>query len=68
MDGIALLGIFLLLYAGYMVYINVKKPEKIWNMYKIKKFRKLLGEKGTVIFLYIVAAVSAGAGIWLMVK
>jgi hypothetical protein len=68
MDGLALLGIFLILYAAAVVYIAAKKPEGIWNMAKIKMFRKLLGEQGTVIFFYIFAVVSVAAGIWLVMK
>lgn len=66
MDGLALLGLILLVYAGAVVYITLKKPEGIWNMAKIKMFRKILGEKGTEIFFYLFALVSVGVGIWLL--
>lgn len=66
MDGWALLGLVLIAYAAFVVYLNIKKPEKIWDMAKIRMFRKLLGEKGTVIFFYIFAAVALGFGIWLL--
>lgn len=68
MNGLALLGILLIIYAILVVVITVKKPESIWNMAKIKLFRKMLGEGGTVIFFYIFAAIAAIVGIWLMVK
>lgn len=68
MNGLALLGILLVIYAIAVVYITVKKPEAIWDMAKIKIFRKVLGENGTVIFFYIFAAIVAIIGIWLMVK
>ena len=68
MNGLALLGIFLIIYAVAVVYIAAKKPEAIWNMAKIRMFRKILGDRGTVIFFYIFAIASAGVGIWLMVK
>jgi hypothetical protein len=31
-------------------------------------FIKLLGDKGTVIMFYIIAAVALGFGIWLLVR
>lgn len=68
MDGLALLGLILILYAGAVVYIALKKPEAIWNMAKIRMFRKLLGDRGTEIFFYLFALASAGFGIWLLVK
>jgi len=68
MDGLALLGIFLMLYSVAVVWIAAKKPEKIWNMAKIRLFRKLLGEQGTVIFFYVFAVIVAVVGAWLMMK
>ncbi|MFH5836698.1 hypothetical protein ACHAL6_11550 [Proteiniclasticum sp. C24MP] len=68
MDGLALLGLILIVYAAAVIFITVKKPEQVWNMAKIKMFRKLLGEKGTEIFFYLFALAAAGFGIWLLVK
>lgn len=68
MNGLALLGIFLIIYAIAVVYIAAKKPAAIWNMAKIRMFKKVLGESGTVIFFYIFAIASAGVGIWLIGK
>lgn len=66
MDGLALLGILLIVYSAAVAYITFKKPEGIWNMSKIKLFRRFLGEKGTVIFFFLIAASALGIGIWLM--
>lgn len=66
MDWLALLGLVLFAYAAVVVWIAVKKPEKIWNMAKIRIFRKVLGDKGTVIFFWVFAAISLGFGIWLL--
>lgn len=68
MDGMALLGILAFLYAGLVFYITFKKPDKIWNMAKIKMFKKILGEKGTVIFFYVIGLLAILLGIWLMTK
>ncbi len=68
MNGLALLGILLILYAAAVVLIAIKKPEKIWNMAKIRMFIKILGESGTVIFFYVFAAICFGVGIWLVIK
>lgn len=68
MDGLALLGLILILYAGAVVYIALKKPEAIWNMAKIRMFRKILGDRGTEIFFYLFALASVGFGIWLLIN
>lgn len=66
MNGWALLGLFLMAYAVAVTYITRKKPETIWEMGKIRLFRKILGEKGTEIFFYLFAAVAMAVGIWLL--
>jgi hypothetical protein len=68
MNGWALLGLLLIIYSVTVVFITVKKPKNIWEMAKIKMFRKVLGEKGTKIFFYIFAAIAAVIGIWLLIK
>ena len=68
MDGLALLGLILIVYAGAVIFITVKKPEQIWEMAKIRMFRKILGEKGTEIFFYLFALAAAGFGVWLLVS
>ena len=42
MEGLALLGIFLLLYAVIVIVIAVMKPKNIWEMKKIQIFIKLM--------------------------
>lgn len=68
MGGMALLGIFLLIYSGVVVWITVKQPAFIWEMKKIQLFIKYLGEQGTVIFFYIWALAAAVIGIWLLIR
>ena len=68
MNGLALLGLILILYAVVVVVLAIKKPKAIWEMGKIKMFIKLLGDKGTVIMFYVIAAVALGFGIWLLVR
>ena len=65
--GWSLLGLLLIVYAVVVAYIAFKKPEKIWDMAKIKFFRKVLGELGTVIFFVIFALAALGFGVWLLV-
>lgn len=62
-----LLGVLCFAYSALVVFIAVKQPPALWNMGKIKVFRKLFGEKGAVIFFYIFAALFVGLGIWLFV-
>lgn len=68
MNGWALLGILAFVYAGMVFFITIKKPDAIWNMAKIKVFRKALGEKGTVIFFYLWGLLAVVLGIWLVTK
>lgn len=68
MNGSALLGILAFVYAGMVFFITFKKPEKIWNIAKIKAFRKVLGEKATVIFFYAFGLLALALGAWLMTK
>lgn len=68
MNGLALLGLLLVLYAALVVFLALKKPASIWEMGKIKLFRKALGEKGTTIMFFVFAAVALGFGIWLLVR
>lgn len=68
MDTMALLGILALVYAVAVFFIAFKKPAAIWNMKKIESFKKVLGEKGTVIFFYIWAIAFVALGIWLFTK
>ena len=68
MNGWALLGIVLIVYAVLIFFITFKKPKGIWEMAKIKAFRKVLGEKGTVIFFYIWGVLAIVLGIWLITK
>ena len=62
------MGLILILYAVVVVVLAIKKPKSIWEMGKIKMFIKLLGDKGTVVMFYVIAAVALGFGIWLLVR
>ncbi|HML45465.1 MAG TPA: hypothetical protein PKE04_01795 [Clostridia bacterium] len=67
MNWLALLGVLLVAYAVFVFYVSFAKPEKIWEMGKVKGFRKVLGEGGTTA-LFIVFGLAMGVlGIWLMV-
>lgn len=68
MNGLELLGILVILYSIAVIFIAFKKPEKIWKMKKVKMFRKVLGEKGTVIFFYIWALIFIVLGILALLK
>jgi hypothetical protein len=61
---IKFLGLLAFVYAAFVVFVAMKKPQAIWKMGKIQAFIKVLGEKGTVIFFYIWGALFVGLGIW----
>lgn len=60
-----LLAVLVWAYAGFVVYVAATRVPAIWNMKKIEMFKKLLGEKGTVIFFYIWSVAFTALGIWL---
>ena len=68
MNYLALLGILALVYAVAVIFIAFKKPTAIWKMKKIEGFKRVLGEKGTVIFFYIWGLAFIALGIWLLFK
>lgn len=60
-----LLGLLAFVYAGFVMFVAFKKPPAIWNMKKIEGFKKVLGERGTVIFFYVWAVLFVVLGAWL---
>lgn len=62
-----LVGLVLLVYGALCVFWGVKKPEKLWEIGKIKAFRKALGEKGTVILFIVFGIIAIGFAIWFFV-
>lgn len=68
MNKMGLLGILAVFYALFVIIVALKKPKNIWNMKKIEGFKKVFGEKGTVIFFYIWGAGFAALGVWLLMK
>ncbi|MTI67021.1 MAG: hypothetical protein FH753_10560 [Firmicutes bacterium] len=68
MNAKALLGLLALIYSGFVIFLTIKKPTKIWSMKKIQWFEKALGKKGTEIFFYIWSLLFVVLGIWLLTK
>lgn len=68
MNWLALLGVLLVAYAVFVFYVSFKKPEKIWEMGKVKGFRKMLGENGTTVLFVIFGLAAGGLGLWLLIK
>ena len=68
MNWLALLGVLLVAYAVFVFYVSVKKPEKVWEMGKVRGFRKALGDAGTVILFIVFGLAMGGLGIWLILK
>ncbi len=62
-----LVGLVALAYGALCIFWAIKKPVKIWDMAKIKIFRKVLGEKGTVIFFYVFGVLAIGVALWLFI-
>lgn len=62
----ALLGIVLIAYGIMCCFIAFKKPAKVWEIAKIRGFRKVLGEKGAVVFFYVWGLLALVIGVWAM--
>ena len=54
-----------LYHAGFMVYLTLKKPPKIWGIGKIEGFVKFLGLRGAELFFYAFLVIAVVLGIWL---
>lgn len=62
-----LLAILAIAYTALVVFIAVKKPKSMWEISKIKWFRKTMGEQGTVIFFFMWGALFLALGLWLFI-
>jgi len=61
-----LLALLSFAYTGLVLWITIKKPEKLWGIGKIQAIVKVLGERGTEIFFYFWGLVFAALGVWLL--
>ena len=68
MNWLALLGVLAAGYGVFALYVAWKRPEKIWDMGKVKAFRKSLGENGTSILFTCTAIALLVLGIYLIIK
>ena len=67
MDTLTIIAIALIVYGLITLSIAVFKPKKVWEIGKIQGFVQLFGETGTVIFFIIIAALTIGGGIWILI-
>lgn len=65
MNYYPLLGLLAFIYSGVVIFLAIKKPEKIWKIKKIQAFEKALGKRGTEILFYAWAILFIALGIWL---
>jgi len=57
-----ILGIVLIIYGILCMYIALVKPPFIWNLGKLKVMRKMMGDKGLLIFLLLWGVVAIVIG------
>ena len=57
-----ILGIVLIIYGILCMYIALVKPPFIWNLGKLKVMRKMMGDKGQLIFLLLWGVVAIVIG------
>jgi hypothetical protein len=66
MQTTRIIGVLLILYAAIVLFLTINKPKAVWKMKKIKMFEKIFGERGTILFFYIVAFIALGVGVYLL--
>ena len=68
MEGLVILGIILIIYAILCIALVITKPEAVWKLGKFKMFVKVLGAKGTDIFITVWGLIVGGIGIYLLIR
>ncbi len=63
-----ILGIIAIIYASFVIFITIKRPEKIWSMKKIQFFEKKFGANNTILMFYAWALFFYFLGFWLMAQ
>lgn len=63
-----LVGIISIIYASFVVYIAVRRPEKIWSMQRIQFIEKRFGPNNTMLLFYAWALMFFFVGFWLMAQ
>ncbi len=61
-------GLISIVYASFVVFITLKRPEKIWAMKNIQFFEKRFGPNNTIILFYAWALLFFFLGLWLMAQ
>ena len=59
MELAAIIGLFLIVWGALTVLVAVLRPKAIWQLGKLQGFVQLLTERGTSIFLSVVAVLTA---------
>ena len=67
MDGITILGIFLVLWGIGTALVAIFKPKGIWKIGKIQGFVQLLGDTGTMILFLVMATIAIVGGVLILV-
>lgn len=63
-----LVGLISIIYASFVVFLTIKRPEKIWSMNKIQFFEKRFGPNNTIIIFYVWALLFFFLGFWFMAQ
>ena len=66
MDGITILGSFLILWGIGTALVAIFKPKRIWKIGKIQGFVQLLGDTGTLILFLVLAVVAIVGGLLIL--
>lgn len=61
-------GLLAIVYASFVVFITIKRPEKIWSMKKIQFFEKRFGPNNTILMFYAWALFFYFLGFWFMAQ
>ncbi len=68
MNWYPLIALIAFAYAAATLFIIIKKPPSMMKLGKVEIFQKMIGEKGTDILYYAVAALAIGIGVWALMQ
>lgn len=68
MNTLTIIAIALILYGLACLYVGLARPQAFWKLGKFQGFVQLLGEKGTIVMLMIIAAATLIGGIAILLS
>jgi hypothetical protein len=68
MSGLDILGLVLLVYGAFVLYLVFSKPTKLWELVTKQAILRSMNARGRTIFIWIWGAIAAGLGIFFLLR